>query len=240
MVEEKESNKEETKKAPAPKANANAEPIAVIRIRGGTRIRGDIKDTLAMLNLHNQHNLIIIPNKPNNLGMLKKAKDYITWGVLSEAMKKELETKKSESEAKDKVIEEYVKKIRGEYDKLEKELRDARNTLLTLTEEVEEIPGKIHEIDEKLAKNTRQLDEDKKQLILIEKDSNKAKTNLDSNLNTRDIIKDGYDKEVEKMRKIEDKFKVYEKIEKQPEEIKYLKQRVAEALNTIPKIEEER
>ncbi len=155
-------------------------------------------------------------------------------------LKKELETKKSESEAKDKVIEEYVKKIRGEYDKLEKELRDARNTLLTLTEEVEEIPGKIHEIDEKLAKNTRQLDEDKKQLILIEKDSNKAKTNLDSNLNTRDIIKDGYDKEVEKMRKIEDKFKVYEKIEKQPEEIKYLKQRVAEALNTIPKIEEER
>jgi len=94
MVEEKESNKEETKKAPAPKANANAEPIAVIRIRGGTRIRGDIKDTLAMLNLHNQHNLIIIPNKPNNLGMLKKAKDYITWGVLSEAMKKELETKR--------------------------------------------------------------------------------------------------------------------------------------------------
>lgn len=73
--------------------------LGVIRVRGEPRVDKKIRDTLLMLNLNNQHNLIIVPNKPNIVGMLKKAKDYITWGEISSEVKKKVEaTKKKEDQ----------------------------------------------------------------------------------------------------------------------------------------------
>ena len=95
---EKEQPKAVSKtEAPAskPGSKENSGNVAVLRIRGGRRIDGSIKDTLKMLNLNNQHNLIIIPKQANYLGMLKKAKDYITWGEVSDEVMKLLESKAS-------------------------------------------------------------------------------------------------------------------------------------------------
>jgi len=99
---QKEAPKAEAKPTEAPKAKPLTSDgfIAVIRIRGGRRIGRDIHETLDMLNLKNQHNLIIIPNKPSYVGMLKRAKDYITWGEISPELKKELEAKKSKGDSK--------------------------------------------------------------------------------------------------------------------------------------------
>jgi large subunit ribosomal protein L30 len=72
-------------------SNVSNSFIAVIRIRGGRKIDGSIKKTLSMLNLNNQHNMVILPNKSNYIGMLKKSKDYITWGLISSDFKKKLE-----------------------------------------------------------------------------------------------------------------------------------------------------
>ena len=94
---QKETPKVESSKI---KSSTSEEFIAVIRIRGGRRIGRYIQETIDMLNLKNQHNLIIIPNKPSYVGMLKKAKDYITWGKISPKFKKELETKKSKGDSK--------------------------------------------------------------------------------------------------------------------------------------------
>ena len=78
----------------------NAEPgaqnaeYAVLLVRGLINTSAETKDTLKMLNLQNQHQLTIIPKNPQKLGMLKKVKDYITWGEINEETKKLLNEKR--------------------------------------------------------------------------------------------------------------------------------------------------
>ena len=62
---------------------AHAFFIAAIRIRGETGVKGDIQDTMHMLHLSTKHTCVIMPKTPVVDGMLKKAKDYITWGEIS-------------------------------------------------------------------------------------------------------------------------------------------------------------
>ncbi len=54
--------------------------IAVVRVRGEVRVRNDIRDTLKMLSLDRVNWMTVIDNTPTCMGMVKKAKDYITWG----------------------------------------------------------------------------------------------------------------------------------------------------------------
>jgi len=56
-----------------------------IRLRGTVNVNGRIRMTLDSLNLKHVNNLVVVPEDEHTLGMLKKAKDYITWGNLDEA-----------------------------------------------------------------------------------------------------------------------------------------------------------
>lgn len=56
--------------------------FAVIRIRGTVNRKREIKDTLKFLRLNAPNHCVIIPETRKYLGMLKKAKDYITWGKI--------------------------------------------------------------------------------------------------------------------------------------------------------------
>ena len=89
---------------PAEKSSKLVANIAVIRVRGAPRMRGDIEDTLTMLRLHRTQTCIILKNTPSNMGMVRKAKDYITWGEIDDVTLKELVTKKGEPNPKDKKI----------------------------------------------------------------------------------------------------------------------------------------
>src|SRR3989338_4923175 len=60
----------------------SSDKIAAIRVRGNVGIDYRIKSTLTMLNLHNQHFCSVFNSTPSLLGMVKKAKDYITWGEI--------------------------------------------------------------------------------------------------------------------------------------------------------------
>jgi len=55
---------------------------AVIRIRGSARTRKDLEDTLRMLRLKKPNNCVLVPETKQYLGMLRKSKDYITWGII--------------------------------------------------------------------------------------------------------------------------------------------------------------
>lgn len=70
--------------------------IAAIRVRGSINLRGDIKDTLNLLRLYRKNFCIVVDNTPSYMGMIKKAKDYITYGEIDEKLHKELIDKRGE------------------------------------------------------------------------------------------------------------------------------------------------
>ena len=70
--------------------------LAVIRVRGLTGIKIKIEDTLKMIRLYKKNYCCVLPNNPVYSGMLKKAKDYITWGEIDDELFNELVEKRGE------------------------------------------------------------------------------------------------------------------------------------------------
>ena len=94
MEHEKPVQKEELQKIvaePTPsKTPAKNEYIAIVRVRGVTGVRKPTKDTLNMLCLY-KHNFCTVRKKtPSMMGMIKKVKDYVTYGELSPEVHAEL------------------------------------------------------------------------------------------------------------------------------------------------------
>jgi len=58
--------------------------FAVIQIRGLVRVPKTVKDTMLMMKLTRKNHCVIIDDRDTYKGMLQKAKDYITWGEVSE------------------------------------------------------------------------------------------------------------------------------------------------------------
>ncbi len=54
--------------------------LLAIRIRGGVNASAKVEDTLKMLRMERNNAATLLDNRPEYLGMLQKAKDYITWG----------------------------------------------------------------------------------------------------------------------------------------------------------------
>lgn len=52
----------------------------VVRVRSDINVRHDIKKTMHSLNLTKVNHAVLVPNRPEIVGMLSKAKDYVTWG----------------------------------------------------------------------------------------------------------------------------------------------------------------
>ena len=53
---------------------------AVVQVRGVVNTRRDIKDTLKMLRLHHINHCVLVSDTPENLGMIRKVKDYVAYG----------------------------------------------------------------------------------------------------------------------------------------------------------------
>ena len=62
----------------------NQSRIAAIRLRGRTQIKTKIEETIKMIRLYKNNYCVVFPNNPLYLGMLKKAKDYLTWGEIDD------------------------------------------------------------------------------------------------------------------------------------------------------------
>lgn len=57
---------------------------AVVRVRGQPDVNRDIEHTMKLLNLTRVNHCVIVPEDDITKGMLNKAKDYVTWGEVSE------------------------------------------------------------------------------------------------------------------------------------------------------------
>ncbi len=64
--------------------------LAAIRIRGVSNKAEPIRNTLDRLRLRRKHVCVVLSGTPNVIGMLKKVKDYVTYGEVSEDVLKEL------------------------------------------------------------------------------------------------------------------------------------------------------
>ncbi|MBU3896745.1 MAG: 50S ribosomal protein L30 [Nanoarchaeota archaeon] len=83
----------------------------VIRIRGLVGLRYEITDTLNMLRLHRKMHCVISPENPAMLGMLRKVKDYITWGEISDDVLKLLVEKRGRKPGNKRLTEEDAKRV---------------------------------------------------------------------------------------------------------------------------------
>ncbi len=57
--------------------------IVVVRVRGKVHIRKDIEDTMKFLNLTRVNHCVVIDNREEYMGMIKKVNDFVTWGEIS-------------------------------------------------------------------------------------------------------------------------------------------------------------
>ena len=89
--------------------------LAVIRVKGGFKIKQKIDDTLRFLRLNKKNHLVLIEDTPLNIGMIKKVQDFITWGEINEETLKALILKRGRLpgnkrvELKEKELSELVK-----------------------------------------------------------------------------------------------------------------------------------
>jgi len=58
--------------------------LAVIRVRGLCKVERGIKDTMNLLRLYRKNFCVVVPNNEKYHGMVKKAKDYVTWGEIDD------------------------------------------------------------------------------------------------------------------------------------------------------------
>ncbi len=66
----------------------------VIRVRGTVNIKPSIKRTLELMNLTRVNHCVLIDENPSAKGMLQTAKDYVTWGeVTNESLLKLLQAR---------------------------------------------------------------------------------------------------------------------------------------------------
>lgn len=54
--------------------------FTIIRLRGKLNIKPQIKDTLKFMRLNQVNHAVVLPQNETTIGMLQKAKDYVTWG----------------------------------------------------------------------------------------------------------------------------------------------------------------
>ncbi len=99
--------------------------IAIIRVRGEVKTKGNIEDTMLMLNLKTVNNCVVIPENETYIGMLHKIKDHVTYGTITKETFKKMLAKWGRSGQKrlqlkdvDKIVDEIFagkKKLR-DYD----------------------------------------------------------------------------------------------------------------------------
>jgi len=83
--------------------------IAIIRVRGPVKVKKEIESTMQLLKLHRKNYCIVVDATPSLLGMVKKVKDYTTFGEIDDdtlkllVEKRGIEYKDREADKKGKV-----------------------------------------------------------------------------------------------------------------------------------------
>lgn len=100
--------------------------IAVVQIRGTVKTHPDVRKTLELLRLKQKHACVVVDDNEVSRGMIKKIKDYVTFGNISEDLYVTMLDTRGECVGKQslKEVKLDAKKIAKEYFSNEIKLRD--------------------------------------------------------------------------------------------------------------------
>lgn len=82
---------------------------AIVKLRGSVGIKPEIKYTLQLLRLHRINHCAIVDENDYYRGMLKRVKDYVAWGEISEDMLELLLKRRGRLEGGKRLTEEYLR-----------------------------------------------------------------------------------------------------------------------------------
>ncbi|RLF17608.1 MAG: 50S ribosomal protein L30 [Thermoprotei archaeon] len=85
--------------------------LAVIRIRGTVDVPPDVEHTLRLLRLVRKFHCVIIDNRPSYMGMLRKVKDWVTWGEITPETLAILLRRRGRLTGNERLTDEHVKKL---------------------------------------------------------------------------------------------------------------------------------
>lgn len=82
--------------------------LVAVRIRGSVGVKKEVLDTLRMIRLTRPNHCILIENNPSQVGMLRKAKEVITWGTIRPEVLAQLLRKRGRLESDRPLTDEIV------------------------------------------------------------------------------------------------------------------------------------
>jgi large subunit ribosomal protein L30 len=85
--------------------------IFVVRIRGGVDAQKTVEATLTMLRMEKNNYATILKESPSYIGMLRKVKDYVTWGEPDAETVKLLLAARGKLVGDEKVTDEALKDL---------------------------------------------------------------------------------------------------------------------------------
>lgn len=87
--------------------------IAIIQVRGVIRTAQKIKDTLRMLKLVKKNSCVVVDVNSSFKGMIEYAKDFVTWGEITEETFAELIKFRGRIAGNQPLTEAYIKEKTG-------------------------------------------------------------------------------------------------------------------------------
>lgn len=75
--------------------------IAIIRIKGQLDLHPDVKKTFALLKLARKFSCVVIEDKPETVGMLRKIQNHVIYGYINEETLRELMSKRGKADKKE-------------------------------------------------------------------------------------------------------------------------------------------
>src|SRR3989344_3279650 len=109
--------------------------VAVIRVRGRAGVNRKIEDTMHLLKIYNKYHCVIIESNKNSVGMLKKIKDYVTWGEIDKTTLTRLLNERGRLPGNKKLNDAYVK------EKIKMDIQGFSDQLFEGKKGIGDVPG---------------------------------------------------------------------------------------------------
>jgi large subunit ribosomal protein L30 len=108
---------------------------AVIRLKGMVNIKAPVAKTMKMLRLNKKHHCILLQPTKQNIGMINRAKNCLTWGEINEEELTKLLRKRGRIPGNKRFTEEYSE------EKAKKTIKDIAKELSEAKLKINDIPG---------------------------------------------------------------------------------------------------